>query len=304
MSKLVTRANARVKEVPRIEVLSSDYTELLEGISRTRPQLATVLVRAENSRIAMLRQYHSGARLRGLEQLLDYLSIAKEVFDRHPRLAKVSFLLSRARDDFEVAIEATMSGARGVVADQMRDVMEIQFLLRDFENDSTRIEDWLRANDQERYKRFQPYVLRQRARLKIKPEDLAETTDYEAADYKAHRAALQVRPRQTVLGGKGFARDEDQIGKDMCFWEIFDHGRRLIRPIHQLKRRVAPNLKGTPSPHRGLKAFRDGWELTQDMQAIFLSLLEGSEEESGEDGDTGAAEASSAPFPEASRSTE
>ncbi len=142
MKKRSNGIEACAREVPSAaETLESDYAGLLEGFSRTHHEIASVLVRTQNSRAAMLRQYRSGARLRGLEQLLEYLTVAKNVFDRHTRLAKVSFLISRARDDFEVAIEATLSGAHGVVADQMRDVMEIEFLVRDFQHEPARIDD-------------------------------------------------------------------------------------------------------------------------------------------------------------------
>jgi hypothetical protein len=280
MNKPVTRADADAKEVPRVEVLESDYTELLKELSRTHPHIAAVLMRAQNSRSEMLRQYLSGARLRGLEELLPYLDVAKEAFDRHTRLAKLSFLLSRARDDFEVAIEATLSGARGVVADHMRDVMEIQFLLRDFKDDPERAEDWLAANDKERYDRFRPAILRQRyaKTLGKQPEDVSEATDY-----KAHSRAVHVGPRQELFGGKGFAKNEVPFAEDMCFWEMFEHGRRLIWAIDQLKRLLAPRLTSLPSLRNGLKAFRDGWQRTQEMQAMFFAILEASKEERGEE---------------------
>ncbi|MGH7923232.1 MAG: hypothetical protein ACREQH_01420 [Candidatus Binatus sp.] len=154
--------------------------------------------------------------------------------------------------------------------------MEIQFLLRDFEADPNGIDDWLTASEQDRLKRFRPFILRQRqaARLGIKPEDAGE-----ARDYKAHSGALHVMPHPMPLGGKGFAPDKDTFGRDMCFWEMFEHGRRLIWQMYRLKHRVAPRMKGVASPQRGMKAFRDGWRLTQEMQSVFIALLQASKDE-------------------------
>ncbi len=131
----------------------------------------------------------------------------------------------------------------------------------------------------------------------MKPEDVAEATDY-----KAHSAALHLTPCQMPIARKGLARHEDQFAKDMCFWEMFEHGRRLVWQIHQLKRRVAPRLTGAPSPRYGLKAFRDGWQRTQEMQAIFFALVKASSSEATEEGDATERQVESTPAAEASRS--
>jgi hypothetical protein len=173
----------------------------------------------------MLRSYRSGARLRGLNQLLEYLYNAKNIFDQHRWLTRISFRVSRAREDFEVAIEATLGRSHSVVADQMRDVMEIQFLIRDFNAEHRRIDEWLTATEKDRFNQFRPVVLRQRhtAALGKKPEDMTE-----ALDYKGHSQSVHVTPHQRSFARKGIADDRRPFADDMCLWEMFEHGRRLI----------------------------------------------------------------------------
>lgn len=180
-------------------------------------------------------------------------------------------MISRARADFETAVEAGLTGLHGVVADAMRDVMEIEFLLRDFLHEPGHIEEWLNADERTRHNKFRPAILRQRQaqRLQVRPEDMSEATDY-----RAHSTFLHVNPVRNPLGDKGFSSDQDPITADSWFQEIFEHARRLVLIIHELL-----TLSGsgeTPDPATELTEFRRAWELTQDMQAIFLALMNAS----------------------------
>jgi hypothetical protein len=243
----------------------SEYAQLLEKVSSTRGEIAAVLAKAQKSRTTMLRRYGSGGFFSALNQLLEYLTAAKNTYDCDTNLARISFLLARARDDFEVAIEGTLSRAPSVVADQMRDVMEIHFLLRDFSADPTRIKEWLTATHKERLKHFSPSILRQRhaKRLGKKPQDLPETKDYEV-----HSEALHVTPMQNAVARKGFSGDQDELASRICIAEMFHHARRLIAQIVVLKRRIAPQLKLALNSGGGVRTVRFVALMNKATQAV------------------------------------
>jgi hypothetical protein len=217
----------------------------------------------------------------GYEELIFHLGEVVEVYRRNRRLQPIAFLIDRAQADFVTALEATLSGFHTVAHDAMRDVMEIEFLLRDFFFEPDHIHEWITASQKLRNDNFRPSVLRQRhaARLGMKPEDLTE-----AVDYRGHSMFLHVSPYQYPFGGPGITDHDIAFSADSGFWEIFEHGRRLVFAIHRLRRKVAPHLRSPWGPARGLKSFRDGWQRTQEWQAIFRALTEVAKEETLEDG--------------------
>src|SRR5437016_920089 len=119
------------------------YETLLKTMETSHPRLAPILLAAARNRTARLRMYHKGLRLRGLDELLLYLDRVEESFKTHPELEKVRTLVWRARGDFEVSTEAALSAMPAVVLDFMRDVMEIELLLRDFASEPARIDEWI-----------------------------------------------------------------------------------------------------------------------------------------------------------------
>jgi len=63
--------------------------------------------------------------LKGLEQLLHHLDDVRHAFSESKDLAKIAFLISRAKADFVTAIEATLSGYLSIAFDSMRDVLPV-----------------------------------------------------------------------------------------------------------------------------------------------------------------------------------
>lgn len=104
--------------------------ESLTLLKETRPRVARALMTAQERRTQRLASYLGGARLQGLEQHHEYLDAAEKAYSDSPKLVKLAFLVRRVRADYETALEATLSGYQGVAADAMRDVMEIEALLR------------------------------------------------------------------------------------------------------------------------------------------------------------------------------
>jgi hypothetical protein len=247
---------------------------LLRHLSDRCPTVANGLRAAEASRARRLASYIQGVRLAGLEELLTHLEEVKRAFEARAELRPVAFLAARARADFITAVEALLSGYHAVAVDAMRDVMEVEFLLREFRHKLDKISVWARADLKQLNDQFRPAVLRQlhANRVSAKPQDLGE-----AVDYKAHSSSLHVTPYQGPFGGPGIVPDNVPFGADGCFWEVFEHARRLLFELHSLKQVVAPRLRLPPGPRKGLKAVREAWKRTQEMQAIFLALMEAAE---------------------------
>ena len=250
---------------------------LLRRLAKDHPRTAEQLSRAHSNRELRLSQYLGGARLKGYEELISNLEALESVYRKARKLRDIAFLIRRAKGDFETALEAALSGFHAVAHDAMRDVMEIEFLLRDFIFEPSHIDQWLSCTPKERHDRFRPAILRQRhaQRLGKAPQDLGEATDY-----KAHSQSLHVTPRASPFGGPGLAGATLPFAEDSCFWEIFEHGRRLLFAVHYLRRKLARHVPSPRGPERGLPRVRDAWRRTQEMQSMYVALLKAAREKS------------------------
>lgn len=119
------------------------YEQLLVRLAHLRPRTVAALRDADRRRREQLRLLLSGARLRGVEELLVHLDALAAHWEADANLTSLAFLPTRLADDFETAVEATLSGYLAVAADAMRDVMEIENLLWDFSADPTLVGRWL-----------------------------------------------------------------------------------------------------------------------------------------------------------------
>ena len=258
------------KRTPRTRSRARSLSTLLRVLSESHPTIAGFLSCAQSNRQKNLSQYLGGARLRGYEELINHLEQLEYVFQRSRRLQGISLLIRRVRGDFQLGLETTLSGFHSAAHDAMRDVMEVQFLLREFYYEPSRIEQWLQATPKELNNKFRPTILRQphAKRLGSRPEDVAE-----ASDYRGHSMWLHVSPYPHPFGGTGFSGPEGPFDTDLCFWEMFEHGRRVLFEAHRLRRKAAPHIKSPWGPWRGLKEFRDAWQRTQEMQAIWMALV-------------------------------
>ena len=235
------------------------------------PKIAAHLSEAQSNRERNLSEYLHGARLRGYEELITHLEELETVFQRSHRLQGIAPLIRRTRGDFQMALEAALSGFHSVAHDAMRDVMEVEFLIREFHQEPLGIEEWLKATPKQLNDRFRPAILRQRhaKRIGSQPEDVAE-----AHDYRMHSRLLHVSPYPHPFGGTGFSGPEGRFDTEVCFWEIFDHARRLLFEAHRLRRKLARHIRSPWGPWRGLRQFRDAWERTQEMYALWLAAIE------------------------------
>ena len=244
---------------------------ILREVSRSHPKTGAILSQAQTNREQHLAHYADGARLRGYEELLEHLEQLESVFHQSRRLRGLAPLVRRVRGDFQLALEVTLSGFHSVAHDAMRDVMEAEFLLREFYHCPIRIDEWLGATPDELRRDFQPAGLRRRhaRRLGREPSDLGEHHDY-----RGHSMMIHVSPYAHPFGGTGFTGPGGPFDTDVCFWEMFEHGRRILFEAHRLRRKLARHIKSPWGPRRGFKHFRDGWQRTQEMQAIWMALIQ------------------------------
>lgn len=244
--------------------------DTLVDLAKARPRTARALVEADRRRRASLQLLASGARLRGFEELLLHLDALVDLFQHGPQdLQRIASLVDRAVADFETGLEATLSGYFAVVSDSMRDVMELENLLLDFAREPALIDRWLTADRKTIRREFAPVVVRKRLGG---AGASASGAKLEAVDYAAHSEALHVTPGQHPLASKGLG-DGDSFRDDAGFWEMFQHAHRLINAIEALW----DSAGGGPLDRRvdDLEAFRSAWERTQEMQAIYVALLQG-----------------------------
>jgi hypothetical protein len=78
-------------------------------------------------------------------------------------------------------------------------------------------------------------------------------------------------PRDAAIPG---ISDDIWYQSDACFWELYEHGRRLLIATANFAHIVAPEciIKGPED----MKDFKAGWERTQEMQQLFMLMLSAS----------------------------
>jgi hypothetical protein len=254
-------------------------------LTQSHPYLSAQMLLTEKTRDSRLSEYAGSSRLSGYEQLQNHLQAVDRDYQSNKVLKDLAFLVTRTQGDFQTCLEAILSGFPAVAQDAMRDVMEIEFLLREFFFEPTHIREWLTCSDRERHNRFRPAVLRQRyaARLGKRPDELGE-----AKDYKGHSMFLHVSPYLNPFGGPGLVASD--VWADSGFWELFSHARSVVHSFHFLRRKIAPKLKASARAPRFLKDLRIAWQETQVSQTVWLAAMRVMGERRGTNpsGDSGA----------------
>lgn len=252
------------------------YEESLEALSQSRPTVSRALIAAQERRAERLAMLLDGARLRGLEQLNEYLHAAEHAYRHVPAIANLAFLVARVRADFETALEATISGYQGVASDSMRDVMEIETLLLDFAVHPDNADEWLQNDPAVRRQKYHPVKVR--TRLQEAGIEPFANDDYEPVDYQAHSEALHVSPVPTVTG-RGREPPADAalpFLSDLGFIEMFEHGNRILIAIERL--RVESLRRAGQTDHAPLTArddFDDAYGRTREMLVIIMAFIQG-----------------------------
>jgi hypothetical protein len=148
----------------------------------------------------------TGLRVSGFNELLGYMNAIGKATREIEELRPLAFFATRAKQDIEVGIIALYSGMPSIVADAMRDMMEIALLLRQFNADAASLKEWYEAPDQKsRQQRFSPNRLRQlhANRIGVTVEKLRDSHDY-----ASHSQALHVAPSPQVIR-RGLVKNPD-----------------------------------------------------------------------------------------------
>jgi hypothetical protein len=261
---------------PRHRTNSGDW-ELeftLEGTPSDPPSeklaiLGTALRQMNRNRDDLEQKPWIRLRLEGLEQFLRELNRLAIVCLAFDRSGTVSRLAVRALHDFLIAVDGALSGQHVVLFESMRDVMEIELLVREFKNQPNRIREWAESDNSSLKKKFAPNVLRQihANRLGVKLQDLPESVDYQA-----HSMGLHVTPFRDFppFGSRDMIVDSsDPFAVDACFWELFRHAHSLLNQMWEL-------LEGHPldiEKNTRLRGFVVADESVKKSAALYYSIL-------------------------------
>jgi hypothetical protein len=276
VSKLL--AEVAMEKADDRSITIREYEPLLRLLGKELPNLGKILLTAAENLVKILSCHLENALseripfpyLKGLEETFQYLDTIFLAFENHPMLTRIAFLVKRARGDFEIAFHSTLISMNSVVMDQMRDIMEIEYLIYDFIRDINQIDSWLKCTSKERSVKFSPAKLRERhaQQLKISPKSMH---DYH--NYKLHSEMLHTTPLRVFddFSPKGFAQVSDLEGAEFGFWEIFEHARRLVFALHDLGQAVVGTAWVIPNPQTELPNLRDSYYRSQAVLYLFIN---------------------------------
>jgi hypothetical protein len=152
----------------------------------------------------------------------------------------------------------------------MRDVLEIDYQLKDFAIDPDLIDEWLSADNSRLVKKFGPGAVRKRLEAAGVPGFGVKA---ESLDYRGHSQMLHLNPRRTILPSKGLAPD-DPFGNDMGFWEIFDHARSLWTALIMLAKGLAPGSDAERIVEEEPAQIFEAWKQTNFKKTFLQAIFE------------------------------
>jgi hypothetical protein len=219
-------------------------------LSRGLPRVRAVLRQACEGVQQRLGDSNTRSFVEGIDDCLKYFEKMEAVFERHRRLRPAIILIRRLSGDFQSALVGLTVGSWKVVYDLMRDVFEIELLLRDFADDPTRFEEWFNSSDNDRWKRFSPILLRRRtaARLGVTVDQLTDSEDY-----RNHSSMLHVVPSEFPVVGWGLSKATILSSSHVCFWDVIEHAWRSSLCVHHFVTRATGSRYVRIHPTRFLR---------------------------------------------------
>ncbi len=235
------------------------------------PQTTELLRRSGQIREARQKRLRRTVWLAAIDELLGYLRTSKDRYEAHTHLRRVTSLLDRARGDFEAAFLNALEGLTWITNDRMRDVMEIEYLFREFRIWPASLAEWVDADARKRRNYFSSRALRARfAKINGLTVDQLQDT----LDYRAHSAFLHAGGLPLVGITYGVDLDDYESTLHMALWEMLQHGRLLTFQVHGLYRSRAPRAKIGPSPQQGgLPFLKRAWEMSRVEQGRAVDIL-------------------------------
>lgn len=201
--------------------------------------------------------------------LLDRLALIFAVVD-HGLYQPISILILRAIEDFQVGIFLTLCQVQGDVVELMRDVLEIELLIREFRHDKAGMKDWMNADPERRKNFYSANALRQRHanRIGVNAKDLPD-----ASDYKLHSQALHISPLSQVPPFKlrGINLTDDPFAVDLGFRELFYHAESLLKTTTEFCSAITGKNENF---EKSLARFREAAILAKLAQEIYYGIQE------------------------------
>jgi len=232
---------------PVEEVATSDLLAVVAGMGLTR--ISRHLEEREQRRCTRLFHLMTSPALPAIDEVLRLFDLSAEGAKQYGPAA-LPDLIHRGRRDFEDMLDGLLVGAHPPMANAARDVMELEWLLRDIVRDPGQLEVWANADEKTRRREFSPIAMRKRLAQVAHPGlDLPETPEYQV-----HSASLHVTPGREEID----ERFENDPGPGVVFFwvhEILEHTRRLFVPMDQLLRIYSSGQWASAATDR----FRLGW---------------------------------------------
>ncbi|MFJ2153186.1 hypothetical protein ACIOHB_31045 [Streptomyces microflavus] len=234
------------------------------------PIAALALATAAGRRRRNLERLAGDIRFTGINELLVRLSTVGKAFAETPELSKLTFIVKRTHADFMRALEASLSGYFSVASDAMRDVLEIQYLLMDFAINPGHADDWLTTDDKDRWKRFAPSPVRKR----LQAAGVVQFGDKaESKDYKGHSMGLHLSPVPLINSADGIVPEHSWLN-EAGYWEMFDHGRGLLRGLTMLIEKAAPGSHAEVEIKKDMPSFVEASRQAETLKQVWLAIQE------------------------------
>jgi len=211
------------------------FDQLLDLFDLRAPKLMAHLRRVQRNREGRLYLLSlDSSALNGLEDVLSGLEHLVGIFQREDSTRAVALLLERAQADFHIALSALVDGFHSVLNDSMRDVIEIELLLRDFSYDPDRAAKWLTATREQPRKDFSARAVRDRVARNLTGQEGYKLPDEN--EYSAHSELLHVTPLEAATDMKKLFADPGHGSLHNGIQEIGRHSMTLFQAANSCLR--------------------------------------------------------------------
>lgn len=216
------------------ESSGAQYGRSLFAASMVSAGTGSIAWIAQRHRLTMINLPQMGRWFRAIDELLAALGMYYIGFRRTESLSSIAFLIERAIRDFQVVVEASLSGLRSASFDTLRDTMEIEYLLNDFYHEPSHIDEWLNAKTSRQIHKFRPISMREREaeRQNMRVADLQSDTDY-----KIHSQSLHVNSVHQHTAMRG-VHEYDETLSLFPMYELFFHGAGVLTTLMQYHERL------------------------------------------------------------------
>lgn len=225
--------------------MANDYGTILEGWKDTYPTIYRLLDRRrfiKGITIGLLTEQFSDY-VRAFEEFLVFLSEVEELYMAFAKTEPIAFLVARIAEDFEVAFDVLASGHYYLLTDRMRDVLEVDLLVKDFLLDSTRIQVWLHSDPRTIRNDYSPRAIRARLAKaqRIEVGQLAGTSDYSIHSQLLHLGPMQYHhPSIPAPGTFRTIRGQQALSWIIvCLHEVFYHAGAIMDSLLALYHRLS-----------------------------------------------------------------